>query len=42
MPGLLPVCDNYAPNLQQAVELCPGAKAYTDYRKLWNRQILTA
>ena len=31
---IVAVCDNYAPNLQQAVELCPGAKAYTDYRKL--------
>ena len=28
------MCDNYAPNLQQALELCPDAKSYTDYRKL--------
>jgi len=28
------VCDNYGPSLQQAIEACPGAKAYTDYHKL--------
>lgn len=28
------LCDNYAPNLQQALKLCPTAKPYTDYRKL--------
>lgn len=28
------VCDNYAPNLQKAQELCPGARPYADYRKL--------
>ena len=31
---IVAVCDNYAPNLQQALELCPDAKPYTDYRKL--------
>ena len=31
---IVAVCDNYAPNLQQALELCPDAKSYTDYRKL--------
>ena len=31
---IVAVCDNYAPNLQQALDLCPGAKSYTDYRKL--------
>lgn len=31
---IVAVCDNYAPALQKAIELCPGARAYTDYRKL--------
>lgn len=28
------LCDDYAPNLQAASEICPTAKTYTDYRKL--------
>ncbi len=31
---IVAICDDYAPNLQQAAELCPGAKTYTDYRRL--------
>lgn len=31
---IVAVCDNYAPNLTAALDLCPGAKGYTDYRKL--------
>lgn len=32
--SIVAICDNYAPNLQTAAALCPGAKQYTDYRKL--------
>ena len=28
------LCDNYAPSLKAASELCPQAKTYTDYKKL--------
>jgi len=31
---LVALCDNYAPNLKAASELCPKAKTYTNYRKL--------
>ena len=31
---IVAICDNYAPNLHSAAELCPNAKQYTDYRKL--------
>jgi predicted dehydrogenase len=31
---IVAVCDNYVPNLQTAQELCPNAKAYTDYQQL--------
>lgn len=31
---IVALCDNYAPNLQKALDLCPEAKAYNDYRKL--------
>ena len=28
------LCDDYEPNLRAAQRLCPGAKCYTDYRRL--------
>ena len=31
---IVALCDNYEPNLQQALALCPDAKPYKDYRKL--------
>lgn len=31
---IVAICDNYAPSLQAAAELCPNAKQYTDYKKL--------
>lgn len=31
---IVAVCDNYAPALQKALELCPGVRAYSDYRRL--------
>lgn len=31
---IVALCDNYKPNLDKAIELCPKAKAYTDYHKL--------
>ncbi len=31
---IVALCDNYAPNLKAASELCPSAKTYTDYKKL--------
>lgn len=31
---IVALCDNYEPNLQAALALCPGAKTYTDYRRL--------
>lgn len=31
---IVALCDVYKPNLDTAIALCPGAKAYTDYRKL--------
>lgn len=31
---IVALCDNYPVNLQQALELCPDAKPYTDYREL--------
>lgn len=34
MPKWSPLCDDYEPNLRAAQRLCPGAKCYTDYRRL--------
>lgn len=31
---IVALCDNYAPNLKAASDLCPSAKTYTDYKKL--------
>ncbi len=31
---IVALCDDYEPNLKNALELCPDAKTYTDYRKL--------
>ena len=31
---IVALCDNYAPNLKAASELCPKAKTYTNYMKL--------
>jgi len=31
---IVALCDNYEPNLKAALELCPDAKTYTDYKKL--------
>lgn len=31
---LVALCDIYQPNLETALALCPGAKTYTDYRRL--------
>lgn len=31
---IVALCDDYEPNLKAALELCPDAKTYTDYRKL--------
>ena len=31
---IVALCDNYLPHLQNAVELCPNAKTFSDYRDL--------
>lgn len=31
---IVALCDDYEPNLKKAMELCPKAKTYTDYKKL--------
>lgn len=31
---IVALCDNYAPHLEQAAALCPGAKKYSDYRQM--------
>lgn len=31
---IVALCDNYAPNLQAALELSPQARAYSDYKKI--------
>lgn len=31
---IVAICDNYAPSLKAAAELCPTAKQYTDYHKM--------
>lgn len=31
---IVALCDDYEPNLKVAIDLCPDAKTYTDYRRL--------
>lgn len=31
---IVALCDDYAPNLKTASDLCPGARTYTDYKKM--------
>lgn len=44
VPGvhMVGICDIYEPNLKRALQLCPDAKGYADYRKVLDRKDIEA